>query len=333
MGWFSNVVSIVLPGVPQTIEAIRQIANGEVPIPTNPLPLPDPVARAITPDRIEDAWEEHRAGENDKFRGLWNDVQGTVGGYLTGAGQIATGNFAEGAGSIWNSTLQAATGGIGFGLLDVRRNGAIVEAALGQSPQTRGLTPEERAVLTSVYGDTVDLDAIRLKVGGQGILGIRGDQDRALTSGNTIYMRKDPNNPADYPGRTPEERQKEWLTLLVHETAHVWQFQNQGSGYQAESLWAQIFPPAVPHPTTVDKNKPLRPEYDWRAAQDAGLTWEQMNPEQQAELLEEAYKKGFFDGLAPGQLYNPTAVFVDDQKNNRTAFIQEAITKMRARQG
>ncbi len=332
MGWFRNVVSVILPGVPQTYDAIGQIGNGELPIPKNPLPLPDPLVNAITPDPVKDAWEEHISGENDKTRGLWNDVKGSIGGFFSGVGEIASGNFSEGAGQIWNSATRGVTGGVGFALLDVRRNAAIIEAQLGISAQTRGLNAEERAVLTSVYGDTVDLDAIRLKVGGDGILGIRGSQDRALTSGNTIYLRKDPNNPDDYPGLTAAQRQEAWLELLVHEAAHVWQFQNVGSGYQTESLLSQIFPPAVPHPTTVG-GESTKPEYDWRAAQDAGLRWEQMNPEQQAELLEQAYEAGFFTGLKPGEPYNPTAVFVDDQGNNRTAFVQDAITKMRARQG
>jgi hypothetical protein len=335
MGWFRNVVSVILPGVPQTFDAAGQIANGELPIPKNPLPLPDPVASAILPDAVEDAWNEHIDGENAKFRGLWNDAKGSIGDFLTGAGEIAQGNFSEGAGHIWNSATRGATGGVGVGLLDVRRNGAIIEAGLapfGLAPQTRGLTPEERAVLTRVYGDTLDLDAIRLKVGGQGLLGIRGDQDRALTSGNTIYMRKDPNNADDYPGLTAAQRQEQWLELLVHEAAHVWQFQNKGSGYQTDSLLGQILPPAIPHPTTVG-GESTKPEYDWRAAQDAGLSWEQMNPEQQAELMEQAYEAGFFNDLTPGQLYNPTAVFKDDQGNDRTAFVQAAIEKMRARQG
>lgn len=145
-------------------------------------------------------------------------------------------------------------------------------------------------------------------------------------------MRKDPNNADDYPGRMAPERQKEWLELLVHEAAHVWQYQNHGAGYQTESLLGQIFPPAVPHPTTVNKED-TPAEYDWRAAQDAGLTWEQMNPEQQAELMEQAYEAGFFNGLAAGQLFNPAAIFEDDQGNKRTAFVQDAIVKMRARQG
>ena len=59
------------------------------------------------------------------------------------------------------------------------------------------------------------------------------NNQRALTRGNTIYMK---NNP---PGSTT------WFSTLVHETTHVWQNQNGGTDYMSAALHAQIFGKAM----------------------------------------------------------------------------------------
>jgi hypothetical protein len=60
--------------------------------------------------------------------------------------------------------------------------------------------------------------------------------------------------------------------------AHVWQYQNGGLAYIPDSLWAQL-KAAV---SGGDRGK----AYDWRAAHDAGIPWEEWNPEQQAGAVE-----------------------------------------------
>ncbi len=322
MGWFRNLVSVVLPGVPQTFDAFGQIADGKLPIPKNPLPLPDPVVDAIVPDRVKAAWEEHIEGENDKFRGLWNDAKGSVGDFFTGVGEIASGDFSKGAGHIWGSATRGVTGGIGVGLIDVRRNVAVVQTLIGTEAETRRLTGPEREALVRVFGDSIDPDAIRLKVGGAGIGSIN---DRAFTSGNTIYMKKDPNRAEDWPAHyTPEQRQAAWVELLVHESVHVWQFQNFGSSYQANSLGNQALSPAVPNVPTVDGHV-LPNEYNWMIGQDQGKGWEELNDEQKAELIEMAWEHNFYN--------DASARLVDDQGRDRTEYIREGMRKLRERRG
>jgi len=63
---------------------------------------------------------------------------------------------------------------------------------------------------------------------------------------------------------------------------HVWQYQNGGLAYIPDSLWAQ-FKAAV---SGGDRGK----AYNWRAAHDAKIPWEDWNPEQQAGAIEDYNK-------------------------------------------
>ena len=73
---------------------------------------------------------------------------------------------------------------------------------------------------------------------------------------------------------TPEGRE-----TLVHEMTHAYQYQTGGWGYAPEALWAQ-FKSFV---TTGDRGG----AYDWKPQDAAGVPWEQWNPEQQAQCVED----------------------------------------------
>lgn len=80
----------------------------------------------------------------------------------------------------------------------------------------RALTPEERALLTGVFGESIDLDAVR-------IVETR-IANSPTTLGNTIRVR---------PGMDLD------AVTLVHEAAHVWQFQTRGTAYVSDSAYHQ----------------------------------------------------------------------------------------------
>ncbi len=131
----------------------------------------------------------------------------------------------------------------------------------------------ERQILSQVFGSSVELDAIRIKAGYAGILNIGKDNgftlynnQRAITIGNTIYMK---NNPPGQPG---------WYSTLVHETTHVWQNQNGGTDYMGEALHAQ-FTAGYGYGDDISNNK---------------KSWAMLNPEQQAQLIQDAYDNGYF---------------------------------------
>ena len=118
------------------------------------------------------------------------------------------------------------------------------------------LTPAQRVYLERIYGDSIDYDSIRVQTGG--IEEWVGMDPHAVT--NDIYL---PDSAFDANGNLVD------IELLSHELAHSWQFQNGGAGYLSEAIASYI-----------GSGDP----YDWRAALDAGLDFDDMTPDQQAEF-------------------------------------------------
>src|SRR5262249_54767875 len=98
------------------------------------------------------------------------------------------------------------------------------------------------------------------------------------------------------------------LDLLSHEMTHVWQFQNGGTDYLSEALYAQNFGEG----------------YDFQRGIREGKSWRELNPEQQAELIEQAYDSGYFDCPGNRFVYNG---------NDYTDYINRAVAQLRSGQG
>ena len=92
--------------------------------------------------------------------------------------------------------------------------------------------------------------------------------DRAFTLGDVIYVP---------PGRSTAGG--DWLTLLVHEATHAWQVQREGSDMMPRALAAQWF---------------RHGGYNFAPVLERGGGWRDLNPEQQATLLETAWDSGWF---------------------------------------
>ncbi|RKI08293.1 hypothetical protein D7Y15_26145 [Corallococcus sp. AB030] len=231
-------------------------------------------------------------------KGIYDSVKGTLKNtwemaetFGKGLANIFTGRFKEGFAQLGLSVLKAIqtpTDGL------LRLGGSILSAIqtmLFIEPPSRKLTGDELAALHTVYGDSIDYTRIEIKEGNAGLLTIGG---RPFTHGDTIYI------PKDSLPLTPE--------LLVHETAHVWQHQNGGNDYMSEALVAQLFGDGY------NLGKALR----------QGKSWEEMNPEQQAELIELAFGQGCFD--------EPPAPFKIDGRDYTQQF-EAAKESLRAGQG
>ncbi len=80
----------------------------------------------------------------------------------------------------------------------------------------RGLGEAERAILRGVFGEAVDLDQVRIAEARLA--------NAPTTLGNVIRIR---------PGMEMSP------ALLVHEAAHVWQFQTKGTSYVSDSAFHQ----------------------------------------------------------------------------------------------
>jgi hypothetical protein len=132
----------------------------------------------------------------------------------------------------------------------------------------RPLTPVELQKLQRVFGGGLTYGPVCLVRLSRFVTTLNGS--RAFVTGNTVNLPE-----SDYlalqSGRS--------FSLLVHELTHVWQFQRKGWGYVAESLWAQSFGDG----------------YDYAKALRQGTPWRKMNPEQQAQMIEDAFKSGYFD--------------------------------------
>jgi len=139
---------------------------------------------------------------------------------------------------------------------------AAAQTALRLQQRGRPLTPDERALLWSVYRDSIGYDGIRIVEGRAGLFGVN---KRPFTLGNTIYLKH--LDPTAHP------------STLVHECCHVWQNQHEGSRYAVEALWAQA---------TVRPNA-----YHWADEFGRGrASWREFNKEAQAQFLQDVYRSG-----------------------------------------
>ena len=160
-------------------------------------------------------------------------------------------------------TLRPIDMAVGNGLLAAGVGVSGVQTALGWEKPSRGLSDEEERQLRMVFGDSIDYSQVRIKEGNAGLLSLN-DGDRPFTTGNTIYMKINKDDPG-------------FQRTLFHEMMHVWQFQHGGAAYQSGSLRAQAF-----------SDDP----YDYRNAIAQGKKWNELNPEQQAHLIEDAWFSG-----------------------------------------
>jgi len=103
-----------------------------------------------------------------------------------------------------------------------------VEAAAEAAQRTftsrpRSLTTDERRLLLTIFGQSVNLDVVELAFTKLAIHG------RAYTLGNTIHI----------PERMPKGVTFDTQTL-VHEMTHIWQYQTHGTAYISDSLYHQV---------------------------------------------------------------------------------------------
>ncbi len=238
------------------------------------------------------------------LQGLWRTGVGVAQSLVEGATTVGDGlqsvlmgRFGEGFSQIGRGLVQTfVQTPVDAALLGLGSVLSAAQIAIGVENKGRGLTDAELNHMRSVFGESVDLSQVRVVEGRSGLFGVN---DRPFVHGNTIYM-KDVRS----------------LDVLTHEMVHVWQFQNGGPDYMSEALWSQQFgrgydwEPSVPH-----------------------TPWAQLEPEQQAEMIEQASRQGFF---TPGHP-NEGTFFWDIRGDGRlvdlTDYLEEAVRQMRAGRG
>ncbi|QRN95076.1 hypothetical protein JRI60_39255 [Archangium violaceum] len=132
----------------------------------------------------------------------------------------------------------------------------------------RALSTQEVRLLRRVFAEGISYEPVRLVR--MATIVARVNNSRAFVLGNTLHL-PDAEYERFARGQNP--------SLLVHEATHLWQYQHHGWSYAVEALWAQG----------------LGDGYDYVKALREGKPWRKMNPEQQAQLLQDAFRAGYFD--------------------------------------
>ena len=186
----------------------------------------------------------------------------SLGALLGGAGGLI-------AGAAFGALLGGPIGALVGGAI-----GLIAGAVAGETATTksRPLTATEITYAKEIYLDSIDYS--KIKITRDSVLALGAPR----TIGNTIHLKSDWGH---FKGDTLDLTEQGQLTL-IHEMGHVWQYQNGGLAYIPLSLIAQI-KGAV---SGGDRGK----AYEWREAHEAKIPWEEWNPEQQAEAIEEYNK-------------------------------------------
>jgi hypothetical protein len=194
------------------------------------------------------------------------------------------------AGTIQRSLAGGIAGGVGLGLMGAVIGGAlggvagaliggaiglIGGAILGNALTTRErpLTPDEINYARRIYVNSIDFSKVTITRDSMYAAGA------PRTIGNTIHLKSSWGHfEGDTLNLTDQGR-----TTLIHELGHVWQYQNGGLAYIPQSLAAQF--------SAWVSGGDRGAAYDWEAAHNAGIPWEEWNPEQQAEAIEEYNKR------------------------------------------
>jgi hypothetical protein len=148
-------------------------------------------------------------------------------------------------------------------------------------PDKRSLSESEIEAARKVFSSSIKYESVRIeKMGGFTEL-INGS--RAYTLGNTINL---PGKAHAYP--------HQYVSIIIHELIHVWQYQHGGWGYIPNALLAQVFGEG----------------YDFGKALRQGKPWAKMNPEQQAQMIQDTFRNGFYEtaGSRFGLYNNKTTV-------------------------
>lgn len=140
---------------------------------------------------------------------------------------------------------------------------------------SRAINEKERTLISSIYGNEINLDKVRL------VFDTIYSKDSTKVLGNTVHINT--KQFRLYFVETTED----WLDsfsykyILIHELAHVWQYQTKGWVYIPKSLIAQ----GVAWIKTGSKDN----AYRWQDRLSEGKRWDELNPEEQAQAISDYF--------------------------------------------
>lgn len=220
------------------------------------------------------------------IKGVFGIVGGILGGVIKIIGGIITGQGNLILQGFWDLT-SPATGTI---IVVVGKFIALVQSIVYAQDFERPLTEKEESELWRVFKDSLNYYVIRIIEGHAGIFGL---SSRPFTLGNTIYMKTDSFG----------------IDLLVHETTHVWQYQQTGDRYASDAIAAQWF---------------VEDEYNWEREIEVREKddWSDFNNEAQAEFLEDLWKVGQLRDSHGATLQTGNGAFFDADRKNKLGYFE-----------
>jgi hypothetical protein len=238
------------------------------------------------------------------IKALFGFVAGIVGGMIKIAGGLLTWRLSL----LQEGALDIVSTVFGMVVVVAGKLVSLFQSLVYLQDFERPLTAREKTQLQTVFRDNLNYYVIRIVEGHSGLFGVN---NRPFTLGNTIYMKRR-TFPTD---------------LLVHETTHVWQYQQTGIRYASDALLAQWF---------VDD------AYNWRKEINARhkADWTRFNNEAQAQFFQDLWKYGELrDGSGATLQTGRGLAFTADGstqfgyfemgRNDYTSIAREAVTTVR----
>ncbi|MFL6665262.1 MAG: hypothetical protein ACJ8G7_24095 [Rhizobacter sp.] len=228
------------------VDSVRSVANAAIDIVRNFVMLPLHIVGGVERD-IGEALKYFARGDVDKGFGR--------------LGMTFVHPFERIAGMVVDDVSIAAQAGANV-------VGNMLGIVIDTQPPSRGLNNEERGFLHDVYGDSLNVEDIRIHRSDLGT-----DAGMAPhTVGNDIYL---PDNCFNADGSLNELGRM----TLVHEAFHAYQAQHEGNEYIHCALEAQM--------DGIVGSGNRNAGYTWLPALHSGKPFNEWNPEQQAKFIED----------------------------------------------
>lgn len=227
-------------------------------------------------DGISDFGSNLASGIGIIGTGFYNAAKGVVqnigesfSSFGSGVADIFSGNFSDGISEIAKSPIKLFLQTPIDAAITLGGNFALgLATATGIAGKPRALDEQELEVAKRVYGNKIDLSKVRIQEGPDFLF----ENTDAFTLNDNILLKKG----YDFNYGT-----------LIHELGHVYQGQAGGTDYLSESLFAQ----SIGNLFGKSRNE----AYEYYKDILSGVKFENLNPEQQAHFIEDAYISGFFN--------------------------------------
>ena len=216
------------------------------------------------------------------IKGAFGIIAGIIGSFIKIFAGIITFEFSLILESLWDISSPM----IGTIIIGIAKIISLIQSFFYAQDFERPLAEDEKAKLSIVYKNSLNYYVIRIIEGHSGLFGI---SSRPFTLGNTIYTKSSSFS----------------IDVLIHESTHVWQYQQTGNRYASDAIAAQWF---------------IKDGYNWeKEIKDRNKTnWQDFNKEAQAGFIEDLWVFGVLRDVAETIIQSQSGSFFT--ANNTSSF-------------